>query len=425
MTDFLEIDYCKGRAMRIARRFNVSGGITSEQLAGATSLGCNYPVSHRDNGVGPGIILSRVSKQSGARVAELLESANESLTTNPGPTAWLSGAPDAFLTGNVTLPFPGNMPSVIPSLSSPSGPVQLSFQTIGFGGATGFREMVIVPPGDLEYLAPFTLAQHPALWRYGAVSSPNPFESYRLRYVNASTVTGTRPVFLWTGVAGQGTSVEQNKDNDIHTIGFSVVGTPPVLSGHQTPVRTPSEGFSVGLISATNGPGQTNRKFSYPVVGTLTNPDWNGAVTPEFTIAGTRPTLTIFAQGEFLDAVGFDVLTINGLPLSFQSVALPFEQYQAPPQFSEGSTTDPSNFFNSQEFTISTSPLITGQLYGQANVAAQIEIPIGATSLSVQIQTTDSESPISSFTITIPKAAGQAAWFEVILTAWTRTTGGA
>lgn len=414
MSDLLEMDFCKSRSIRVNRQFNVSDGVESTQLAGATSLGCRFPISHRSSAPG-GFILSRVDKQSGKDVSDLLASINEESEANPGPTAWLSASPDQFLPDTVTLPFPGNVPVVTPTLTSPNGLVQLSFQTIGFGGSIGFREIVVVPPLNLEYIAPATLALHNALWRYGAVSSTNPLESYRLRFVNASTATGIRPIYIWGSVPGQGGQVTQFIGNNTHSIGVSVVGTPVVLSGHQQPVLTPPVDFSVGLISATNGPEQTNRKFSYPEVGTLVNPDWNGDVNPNFSIGGTRPTLTVFAQGQFAADVGYDIFSVNGQPLTFQSTVLPFEQYQNPP------FPGPTNFFNSETFIVSTNPFISETLYGQCNSAAQIEIPIGATSLTFQIHAAGSPTPTGNLTFDIPKAAGQAAWFEAVITASTHT----
>jgi len=429
MSDFSEIDFCKGRALRIARRFDVSEGITSDELAGATSLGCNFPVSHRASSA-PGFILSRVNKQSGKDILDLLESANESVQFNPGPTAWLSAAPDTIITGSAATPFPAARPAVTPSLAASGGPVQLSFQAIGFGGSTGFRTTVVVPPGNLEYLDPGPLADHATRWYYGCVSSSNVLEAYRLIYATQNTVTGVRDVYIWPGVAGQGTSVTLfAEDNWEHHVGVSVVGIPPALNGYDTRVKTaPTEAYDGPLPATvgTNGPEQTQRKFSYPFLGSSVNPPLNGSSALGFALTNTRPTLTAFRQSEFDGFFGgFSVLSCNGTPLSFGGTTLPADQYGSPSGLAFGFTAAGATSFYDSGLFGNPAGASQGRLYGPVDSAAQMEIDLAATSLNFQIRAADQivGQPTANFTITIPKTAGQVAWFECLITVYSRHVG--
>lgn len=425
MADFLEINFCKQRTLRINREFDVQG-FDSEDLAGATSLGCRFPVSRRVNG--PGFILVRVDKQSGQVTKNLLFSENEILVTNPGPSAHLSGCPVKVVDGDVTLPFPQNEGVITPHLFWNGAPVPFPGQVIGLGSNIGFRRMVVLPPGNVELLDPGTKANHTNKTYAAVVSSPNATESYRLTFINASTPLGFLPLYIWQSVSQQGTTVTQfATGNWEHHIGFSLVGTAPALLGHEGLFQTPPVAFSTAPLpgpTSVNGPDQTQRKFSFQLMGGGFNPDFGGAVDENFNLVNGRPTMTIFAQSGFLDSDfgGFSTFTVGGTPLTFQAATIPQDQFQLRPFIGED-PLNPWNFFNSGFFVISTNPAIQGMLHGPCNRVAQLEVPVGADEVNVVIQTADSAVLPSTFSLPLPKGIGQICWTEGVITVWSRHVG--
>lgn len=429
MPDFLELDFCKSRGLRVARRFDVGDGITSAQLAGATSLGCNFPVSHRAASA-PGFVLSRVNQRNGNKTVDLLESADERLFTNPGPTPYLSAAAERFLAGSPALPFPAALPSVNPVLSGSEGEVALAFQITGLGDFVGLRRTIVVPPGDLEYIDPGPLALHNTRHYMGCVASSEPLDSFRLSYATQSTVTGVRDVYVWQGRPGQGTQGTLNANNNWqHTVSVSVVGTPPVLTTYAPLVLTPEvAAFTGGFPGAvnTNGPAQLGRKFTYPFLGSDVNPNFGGSSAPEFSLSGTRPTLTVFRQGGFdAEFGGFSIFTVNGQPVSFTDVGLPEDQYASPSGRAFNFTAAGATSLYDSGLFGDPAGASQGMLYGPANKAGSLNIPIAATSLTFVIRSVDTAvgQPSLTFTINIPKSVNQMAWFEAIVTVDSRHIG--
>jgi hypothetical protein len=356
--DLLIVDFCKQpRLTRLSRQARLQDplNVADAEPTAMAPLGCFPFVAHRQAN---GAVLSRVNHISGRYQNVVLTTGDAEASEEPGPTSFLSSAPNRNVTGPASSPFPAEDGNFSAShamgtdlfFTEAGGGFQILNSTghsyNGFGGSFAPYWVLKLPPARQFKGVGFGRLENHVYDNYILM----PVVSYEceplcLRWSAANSwyewVESGKTALIVTNQVGGGGTGEQ------WTLEIIWNEVRPCL---KAPADVALSALNAG-DSIQNGAG-LNRSYSYKLLeADVTMPDYGGTVTRAYSVAAgdLRAPLVAYAASSQVPAIY--TLNFEGLSPSSSSAPIPTPQRNP---FDSGSGPTFLTFDECHKYTIPT-----------------------------------------------------------------------